>query len=223
MNHDPLDPNITRSDAVAEPEPRSPTRRTLLTLLAAVPILPAGTPGSTGTSGTDADPLFRLFGQFEAITAAHERALARIDRLEARLVAEVGYPRVRLPSSPGQSARYAADPWSIDRAMLPRRHARRLKRQLRRRQHTYNATALDLGLTDAIRHEEQVAGAVRAIGAVLLATPATNPRAVSLKLLVLLALHQPGPAFADAPPWWELRLILADVTRLAVDRHNPSI
>lgn len=220
MSHDPLDHDLRGSGATDNQPSRSPTRRTLLTLLAAMPIVPADTPSSARTSGTDADPLPRLFGQFEAITAAYERALARIDCLEARLVTGVGHPRVRLPSPPNQPAQYAANSWSIDRARLPCRRARRLKRELRRCQQAWNAAALELGLTDAIQHEEQVARAVRAIGAVLLATPATSPRTVSLKLLVLLALHQPGPADAAASPWRELRLILADVASLPAEGHR---
>ncbi|WP_437871438.1 hypothetical protein ACSD7O_24205 [Methylorubrum extorquens] len=82
---------------------------------------------------------------------ADERALARIDRLEAGLVARLGWPRGRLPAPPGASALFAADPDTVDRHLPPGPRARRLKRHLRRRQRVWDAEAVACGLSDARR------------------------------------------------------------------------
>ncbi|WP_018261582.1 hypothetical protein [Methylobacterium sp. WSM2598] len=47
----------------------------------------------------------------------------------------------------------------------------------------------------------------------LIAAPAHTLGSIRTKLLVLLAVQEPGEAFRDSSPWRELRLILADLSR----------
>lgn len=195
---------------------RSPTRRRLLALLALAPVArSADAIVAPAASVPSHDPIPRLFAQFEALTAAHERALARVDRSEAGLVARLGWPRVPLPMVPGAPALFAADPDTIDRHIAPGPRARRLKRRLCRRQRAWDTAAVACGLSDAQRHEASVARAVRAVGAVLLTQPAATLASVRLKLVVLLALHAPGGTCDVAEPWRSLRGALADITALA--------
>ena len=185
--------------AVNDQNTLSPTRRALLTLLALVPIPVA----SAAATASDQHPphysISRLFTQFENIVSAHERALVRIDRLEKLVVARFGYARVRLTTPPGHPAIYAAEVLSIDRHGLSGK-AIYLKRDLRRRQEIWALTAAEIGLAGAIRHEEIVARAVQTIGSLLLATPATTLTGIRLKIIVLLALQQPGVILLTHPP-----------------------
>lgn len=65
---------------------RSPTRQPLLVLCALSPVVPNGDAKDVSTTFDPShDPIPWLLAQFEALTAAHERALARVDRLEAAL------------------------------------------------------------------------------------------------------------------------------------------
>lgn len=201
-------------------ESRSPTRRRLLALLATAPVVVSANAPTFPTADTSQDPISRLFLQFEDIVAAHERALARMDRLEAKLIEHIGYSRVRLPTASGFPVRYAVEASSIDRHRFSAKAVRRLKRDLRRRQKAWDAAATVTGLTDATHHEEVVARAVRAIGALLLATPASTLPGLRLKLIVLLALHQPGRDDANASPWRELRLILDDIAGFQTDASS---
>lgn len=201
--------------------PRSPTRRRLLALLAVAPVAGSADMGTAPSAPAPPDdPIPRLFAQFEALTAAHERALARADRLEGGLVARLGWPRVRLPAPPGAAPQFAAEADTIDRYCLPGPRARRLKRRLRRRQRLWDAEADACGLTDALRHEASVARAVRAVGAVLTAQPAATLAGLRLKLVVLLALHAPGGACDATEPWRGLCSALVDFGALAAQGRD---
>ncbi|WP_430913442.1 hypothetical protein [Methylobacterium sp. sgz302541] len=225
MTRDTFGEKPPHSGADEAPGPRSPTRRRLLALLALAPV-PTGADAAT-TSSVSApphDPIPRLFGQFEALAVAHERALSRVDRLEAGLVARLGWPRVRLPTPPGTPALFAADPDTIDRHCPPGPRAQRLKRRLFRRRRVWDVEAEAYGLADALQHEASVARAVRAVGAVLLAQPAATLTSLQLKLVVLLALHAPGGACDAAEPWRGLRGVLADLAGQLADhdRERPD-
>ncbi|CAO4136948.1 hypothetical protein [Methylorubrum extorquens] len=71
-----------------------------------------------------------------------------------------------------------------------------------------------MGLAEADLQEATLDGAVLAAAQAFLVMPAWTIHALVLKLLVLLSVHAPGPAFDDTSPWRELRLILADLSRL---------
>lgn len=103
-----------QADTAGGPGPRSPTRRRLPTLLATAAVsVSANTPTlPTGDAGYDSTA--RLFVQFQQIVAAHERAQGRIDGTEATLVARLGFPRMRLPTSLDPPPLYAADTNTID-------------------------------------------------------------------------------------------------------------
>ena len=197
----------------------SPTRRRLLALMASLPAIdrhaaaetserrPCGHPGQ--------DPTSRLFTDFQACLAEHERAFQRCHRLEASLAVEVGYLRVRLPTPPGAPARYAAEAISVVEHVPPGPQRDRLLRTLHRHRTRWNAAAEAVGLAQAQDQEELRFQAVRAAADTLYAIPATSRVGILLKLIVLLSLEAPGEAFRDASPWRELRLILADLNLLA--------
>lgn len=198
---------------------RSPTRRRLLALLAGLPH--AVGPNATATlSGlrvdTDikADPIPALFSAFEAALAKHEAALWRCDRLEAWLLAELDYPRVQLPTPAGIPVRYAADPDTIAQYVPAGRGRYRLQQVLLRRQQAWTRGARACGLTRAQEQEATLDTAVREAAATLIATPARTLDATRTKLLVLLAVQDPGEAFHDSSPWRELRFLLVDLNGL---------
>ncbi|MEN3211594.1 hypothetical protein PUR23_16410 [Methylorubrum populi] len=159
----------------------------------------------------DADPMPRLFAEFQALLDRHAAATVTRDGIEAAFVDRIVRPRVALPGGSDSKPRYAAEPAEIARALPPGRHRQRLERRLRRR---WNEAAATVGLAEADLEEATLDGAVLAAAQAFLATPAWTLHALVLKLLVLLSVHAPGPASDETSPWRELRLILADLSRL---------
>jgi hypothetical protein len=199
----------------------SPTRRRLLALLDGLAALGTeatawdeGRPTATAL-GLGTDPMPRLFAEFQGLLERHEAALARCDRIEAALLAQMEYPRVALPLDWEGSRRFAADALTIAENILPGRHRRRLERILLRRQRRWHAAALAAGLTAAQVREAALDGAVLDSADGLLGTPAWTLDAVVLKLLVLISTREPGPQARTSSPWRELRLILMDLRGLA--------
>ncbi|CAO4132556.1 hypothetical protein [Methylorubrum extorquens] len=193
---------------------RSPTRRRMLTLLASLPAV--ATPKSSvrplahsSESEAEADSISDLFVAFEALLIKHEASLWRCDRLEAWLLAELDHPRVQLPTPAGIPIGYAADADTIAQHVLPGRRRHRLQQVLLRRQQRWIRGARACGLTKAQEQEAALDTAVReAAAATLIAAPARTVGGIRTKLLVLLAMQEPGEAFHDCSPWRELRLLL---------------
>lgn len=208
-NHAPPDSTATAA--------RSPTRRHLLALLAGA----AEAVGSNQTEGAASlvvprpDIIPALFAAFDTLLTRHEAALWRCDRLEAWLLAELDYPRVQLPTPAGTPIRYAADLETVARFVPPSRRRHRLQQVLRQRQETWCRGARACGLIRAQEQEAALDQAVRQAADALLATPATTSAGIRLKVLVLLAMQEPGKAFRTSSPWRELRLILADLNTMS--------
>lgn len=196
----------------------SPTRRRCLALLSSLPIIRARAVGSDSQRACPeccdlgTDPMPRLFAEFQGRLDRHAAALASRDRIEAELVARLGFPRVALPRDTDGAPRHAADAAAIARVVPSGRRRQRLARRLQRR---WNNAALQLGLIEAELREASLDGAVLAAAASLLTTPAWTCEAVVLKLVVLLSVHAPGPAADAVTPWRELRRVLADLAALA--------
>ena len=164
----------------------------------------------------------RLFTELRTLLDRHEAALGRCDAIEARLVAEVGYPRVALPREARGRTRNAADEATLLAHVPPGRGRQRRVAILAARQGRWDAAAAAEGLLAAQLVEAALDAAALTAADDLLATPAWTLRAVALKLVVLLSLHEPGPVEAECPPWRELRLILHDLGRLAAERTSAG-
>lgn len=199
----------------------SPTRRRLLALLSHLPITAVQSEAADQRRAgrldvvVDADPMPRLFAEFQALLDRHAAAIVTRDGIEAALVDRIGWPRVALPGGSDSEPRYAAELAEIARAVPPGCRRQRLERRLRRRQRRWDEAAATVGLAEADLQEATLDGAVLAAAQAFLAMPAWTLLALVLKLLVLLSVHAPGPASDDTSPWRELRLILADLSRLA--------
>lgn len=203
---------------------RSPTRRRLLTLMPGLLIATSrGSPSRT-TFATDinqpssSDLIPNLFAEFEGLLAKHEAALTRCDRREAWLLAELDYPRVKLPLRPDGPVQYAADLETIALHVPPGRQRYRLQQILIRRRDAWNRGVQASGLARAREREAAFDTAVRATAARLIATPARTILDLRLKLLTLLATQEPGDGFCDSSPWRELHLLLSDLDRLRLER-----
>ncbi len=212
----------SEATAAAAQAARSPTRRRLLafmatlqafTAAAATTSAPAPAQSTAGSSAPDS--ISDLFVAFEALLTKHEASLWRCDRLEAWLLAELDHPRVQLPTPAGIPVRYAADVNSVTQYIPPGRRRYRLQQVLLRRQQAWARGARACGLTRAQEQEAALDAAVRAAAAKLIAAPARTVGGIRTKLLVLLAVQEPGEAFRDSSPWRELRLLLTDLDTLA--------
>lgn len=93
----------------------SPTRRRLLALLSSLPIIAIQSSGaeqrraSQADHVANADPMPRLFAEFQALLDRHTAAIVTRDGIEAALVSRIGWPRVALPGGSDSEARYAAE------------------------------------------------------------------------------------------------------------------
>lgn len=198
----------------------SPTRRRLLALLSSLPIIAIQSSGaeqrraSQADSVSNADPVPRLFAEFQALLERHAAAIVTRDGIKAALVDRIGWPRVALPGASDSELRYAAELAEIARAVPPGRRRQRLEQRLWRRQRRWDEATATVGLAEADLHEATLDGAVLASAQALLATPAWTFQAIVLKLLVLLSVQAPGSPSDETSPWRELRLILADLGRL---------
>ncbi|CAO4181184.1 hypothetical protein [Methylorubrum extorquens] len=208
--------------AAAAQAARLPTRRRLLAFMATLQAFTAGAATTSAsapaqsTAGSSApDSISDLFVAFEALLTKHEASLWRCDRLEAWLLAELDHPRVQLPTPAGIPSRHAADAVTIAQHVPPGRRRYRLQQILLRRQQAWIRGARACGLTKAQEQEAALDTAVRDAAATLIAAPARTVGGIRTKLLVLLAVQQPGEAFRASSPWRELRLLLADLDTLA--------
>ena len=198
----------------------SPMRRRLLALLSSLPIIAVQSNGAEQCRAVrmdvvvDADPMPRLFAEFQALLDRHAAAIVIRDGIEAALIDRIGWPRVALPGGSDSEPRYAAELAEIARTVPPGRRRQRLEQRLRRRQRRWDEATATVGLAEADLQEATLDGALLAAAQALLATPAWTFQALGLKLLVLLSVHAPGSASDETSPWRELRLILADLGRL---------
>ena len=201
----------------------SPTRRRLLALLSNLPLIALQSSGaeprriSRADTVSDADPMPRLFAEFQTLLERHAAVIVTRDGIEAALIDRIGWPRVALPGGSDSEPRYAAELAEIAQAVPPGRRRQRLVQRLRRCQRRWDEAAATMGLAEADVQEATLDGAVLAAAQALLATPAWTCHAVMLKLLVLLSVHAPGPASDETSPWRELRLILSDLDRLTAE------
>lgn len=157
----------------------------------------------------------RLFAEFCALLDRQAAALAACDRIEAGLLIQIGYPRVTLPRSADEVRRHATAAATITPTVPPGRCRQRLMLRLARRQNRWDAAAREAGLLEAALREATLDGAVQTAADSVLTTSARTCHAVVLKLTVLISVHAPGPAANGTTPWRELRLMLADLDRLA--------
>ncbi|GEL44448.1 hypothetical protein MEX01_50390 [Methylorubrum extorquens] len=201
----------------------SPTRRRLLALLSNLPLIALQSRGaeqhriSQADTASDADPMPRLFAEFQGLLKRHASVIVTRDGIETALIGRIGWPRVALPGGPDSEPCYAAELAEIAQAVPP---GRRRQRLVLRRQRRWDEAAATVGLAEADVQEATLDGAVLAAAHAFLATPAWTCHAVMLKLLVLLSVHAPGLASDETSPWRELRLILADLDRLTAEGLN---
>lgn len=210
VDHTP--PSTGRNSATRS---RRPTRRAILALLGAVPVATPVGPRASPSIFTETE-IFVRWQALEQALAQREQALAVRDHIERDLVAAQGYPRIRLPSPPIRTPTYAADPATIDRTLGPGRQQlrRRLKTRLARRQLAWDQAAEVVGLLQAIANEEAAFAAVAQATADLLAAPVRDLADAKLKLAVIVATGDPGPAESTDFPWAPLHSLLANLDRL---------
>jgi hypothetical protein len=192
-----------------------PSRRVLSALLARSPH--GGLEAAT--------PVERVLGHLHAALDAHEAALVALDHLEEALVAAHGLPRVPIPGTGrGAAPEHVYDHGTIDRRLGPGPEGRRLKAELRRRQNVFRQAATGAGLAAAQAREAAAARELAGAGSAVLAAPACAIADLSVKLAVLIASGESGPATSGAFPWWCLRVQQADTALLVNDvlpRRSP--
>ena len=91
------------------------TRRRLLALLSSLPIIAVQPSGAEQRRAgrmdvvVDADPMLRLFAEFQALLDRHAAAIVTRDGIEAAFVDRIVRPRVSLPGGSDGEPRYAAE------------------------------------------------------------------------------------------------------------------
>lgn len=139
----------TRPDGDASSMRGSPTRRRVFALLSSLSIIAIQSSGAEQRRAgrmnvaVDADPMPRLFAEFQALLDRHAAAIVTRDGIEAALVDQIGWPRVALPGGSDSEPCCAAELAEIARAVAPGCRRRRLERRLRRRQRSEAAATVD--------------------------------------------------------------------------------
>ena len=204
--------NARRTEEAAATEP-GPTRRALLALLPASLLDggaavsdPAPPHRSTGSRSIES-----CWADLVAAITDQDRAIGRRDHLERLLVRHfegLASPAVtqRLPHDPA----YAPEDGFVAIGDV----LEAIKRSLADRHVAWERAAALTGLTQAEDAQALARSGVRQAATDLIMTPTTDLTHLRLKLIALLAVHEPGPACRHATPWRELRIILADVERL---------
>lgn len=111
----------------------SPTRRRLLALLSSLPIIAVQSKGAEQRRAgrmdvvVDADPMPRLFAEFQALLDRHAAAIVTRYGIEAALIDRIGWPRVALPGGSDSEPRCAAELAEIARAVAPGCRRQRLE------------------------------------------------------------------------------------------------
>ena len=163
------------------------------------------------TAARTATPVRRRFVELIALLDAQTTTLAELDRTEAALVGQLGYPRVELPARPSGASTSAADLSTIRRHLEPGPAARRASTQLRRRQRRFAQAAETAGMPALRARERDLATRISATTAALLLVPTTTPSDLMVKVALLIAMSEPGPAEGSAFPGAYLRAILVDL------------
>jgi hypothetical protein len=139
----------------------------LLALLSSLPIIAVQSKGaeqrraSQADSVSNADPVPRLFAEFQALLDRHAAAIVTRDGIEVALVDRIGWPRVALSGGSDSEPRYAAELAEIARAVPRRRRRQRLKQRLRR----WDEAAATVGLAEADLQRQRTSAAPVPAGA----------------------------------------------------------
>ena len=158
-------------------------------------------------SSLDATPIARaLVFDLDAALAAHDQALARLDRAEAAFIA------VQRSVWPDEAAGKVVPHHGAVGALSRReRFGRRLGsvRDERRRRRGVGSKRRSFIVRGA--RETRLARHVREVADCLLSMPTAGRGDVALKLAVIIAAGEAGPPDASAFPWVHLRRVLADL------------
>lgn len=179
--------------------------------------------GATASEGTVERVIF-LWRDWIATHRKVERLCRTQQRLERRLVAALGFPRVEISADRKQPvAAFTAD--EIDFLLgggAENASARReAKAVLRERQQAWDAMDERLGYSRARRAEAEAEAHLDKLAKALWAEPVQSIAGIVAKLhLVLLRYEDEGPR--DEPPWPQIRSILTDLTSLNGTRSDLS-
>ncbi len=200
---------------------RSVSRRTLLGGAISTPL--ASTPILNQRATPVGDPILSLWRDWECAFAEAATWSAEWGGLESKLVCQVGFPRVLVPSPPAVCAVWATSHEVIDRELsdvLSRDDLRkRLHSDLTDQVAKWDAAAKAIGLDEtdhqadhAWKKSEEIAGAIFAL-------PACGIPGVIAKLELILRMGQTQSDDGEFP-WGQLRSTIADLRRLVNDASS---
>ena len=180
--------------------------------------------GATASEGTVERVIF-IWRDWIATHSKVERLCRAQQRLERRLVAALGFPRVEILAADRKRPVAAFTAEEIDYLLgagAENASARReAKAVLRGRQQAWDAMDERLGYSRARRAEAEAEAHLDKLAEGLWAEPAQSIAGIVAKLhLVLLRYEDEGPR--DEPPWPQIRSILADLTSLNGTRSDLS-
>lgn len=208
-----------RTEEAAATDP-GPTRRALLALLPASFLDgreavsdPAPSHRAAGSTSIE-----RCWADLVSAITNQDRAIDRRDQLERLLVRHfegLASPAMTkgLPHDPAYDTEGGFV--AIGDVLKP------VTRSLADRHAAWERAAVRIGLNRAEDAQALARSGVRQAAADLILTPTTDLTHLRLKLIALLAVHEPGPACRHVTPWRELRIMLADVERLLQATRPP--
>ena len=149
-------------------------------------------------------PVARAFSDLDRALASHTVALAALDRTEADRAA-VQTPEGQVGARHGRRTRAVEDGAESDLRSRP-------TDLIARRPRVPSAGSKRRALVVRQAREIRLGRLARDSAAYLLSAPVSGLDDIALKLAVLIAAGEAGPPEAAAFPWFDLRLLLADLS-----------
>ncbi|UCI05671.1 hypothetical protein [Mesorhizobium sp. B1-1-8] len=169
------------------------------------------------------DPAVTVWREWQAAHEETDRLSREQQRLERRLVEEVGFPKVMIRLSDDRGATPASHEalrGVLGVGSMETEIAAKVEADLAVHQARWEAYDRAIGYSATLRAESEAAGQAETLLEALSETPAISLAGVAAKLDAILREGQPSK---DDPefPWPQIRSVMEDIGRIGVDKE-PS-
>lgn len=210
----------SRFDATGEAS--GPTRRALLALMPVTLLdgVDFRNDAKHSASAVGARQFERRWADLMAAVLKQDVAIAHRDRLEEALLRHLEAAQHPDPAATAGIPFGEPDP-EIGASFIPIGEViTALVESVADRLRKWEQGATRIGLPEAEEAQASALSDVKRAACDLVQQPATDLTHLRLKLMALIAVHEPGPGCRHQTPWRELRLVLSDVETLLTKRQS---
>ncbi|TPK84890.1 hypothetical protein FJ936_13525 [Mesorhizobium sp. B2-4-13] len=160
------------------------------------------------------DPAVAVWREWQAAHEETDRLCREQQRLERKLVEEVGFPKVMIRLSDDRTATPAShEALRGVLGVMETEVAAKVEADLAAHQARWDASDRAIGYSATLRAESEAAGQAETLLEALSETPAISLAGVAAKLDAILREGQPSKDDAEFP-WPQIRSVLEDIGRL---------